>query len=365
VGAPRKVWSPQVREDLANYTTAEFIALPQYQDWTLKAVDNIRRDLGIHMTPEARRRAYIKRDGPGNVATALEYSETIPDPTTPEAFEELVEAYAVVKDIDKKYDQRRHAVAVKVPGDQPVGVVYSGDWQLGSWGVAVRTWREDMRLIQDYRAAHPDSLYLIGMGDYVSNLGILNHRGSQFRDLVQPGFQLRLVRAFFTMTAGSWLGLLAGCHDTFSQKVSDIDTLDTFIRLAKTRHLWHGVELTLRLGVEKYVIRVRHRYRYNSSLNELNSQRQQAAMEGPADVIAHAHFHTAVSGTMKAGGKPTIMLRSGSYQLDDDYARQYVGSVRAEAVFPMVLFWANQHKTMLFHDFKDGLDYLATLRQHS
>jgi hypothetical protein len=39
--------------------------------------------------------------------------------------------------------------------------------------------------------------------------------------------------------------------------------------------------------------------------------------------------------------------------------------VKAEPVFPLVLFWPDRHHTMLFHDFKDGLDYLTTLRERA
>ena len=407
MATPRKVWPQAILDDLKNLTTDEFLA--KHRGWHGKGVANARQDLRIRMTPAAKQRAIKKGadgnrlaslgftkemaetmtaaeiaartgltvkqvetrrydagwHGPKRGSPAVEYDDTIPDPTTPEALDELVEALASIKDLDAKYDPRRHTVKATVDSQAPIGVVFSGDWQIGSWGVATRLWKADMDLLHSYHTKNPGALYAIGMGDYASNLTVLDHRGSQFRDLIRPGMQLRIVRGLFRQTRGMWLGLLAGCHDTFVEKASDTDTLEEFVKLADTRHFWHGVEFTMRLGTQEYVLRVRHRYRYNSSLNELNSQRQQAAMEGPADVIAHAHLHTAVSGTMKAGGKPTVMLRSGSYQVHDDYARQYVGNVKAEPVFPMVIFWPEQHKTFLCHDFHDGLDYLTTLRSRA
>jgi hypothetical protein len=88
-----------------------------------------------------------------------------------------------------------------------------------------------------------------------------------------------------------------------------------------------------------------------------------AANEGYADVFALAHWHTAISGTFKASGRPAIYLRSGSYQIHDDWARQKMGNVRAEPVFPMVIFYPDRHRTLLEHDFKDGLERLSFLRR--
>lgn len=353
-----KAWPPTGEEgerDLRRLNNRELAA--EY-GVPYRTVRNYRSKHGVRMEPDARSAAFNAR------AREVQYDETIPDPTTPEALDELVEALSSIKDLDKKYDPRRHKVAATVNSDKPIGIVFTGDWQIGSWGVDNRLWYSDMQALAGF-AQTVGGLYCIGMGDYASNLTILNHRGSQFRDLIRPGMQLRIVRGLFRQTAGMWLGLLAGCHDTFVEKASDTDTLEELVQLADSRHFWHGVEFTLKLGSQDYIIRTRHRFKFNSSLNPLNSQRRQIEFEGPADVIAHAHLHTAVSGQMTVAGKPAILLRSGSYQIHDDYARQYVGNVKAEPIFPMVIFWPDKHKTMLFHDFHDGLEHLAILRRET
>jgi hypothetical protein len=292
-------------------------------------------------------------------APAPEFDEAIPDRWTWEAFDELFGAIASVKAAEKKYDPRKHRIGAKLGTEKPVAIVFTSDWQLGSEGVDFDLWRSDMDRLREFRDAHPGSLYCIGLGDYGSHLGILAHGGSQNRDIVKSGDQFVLLQQFFHLTAGMWLVLLQGCHDTFVSKAGAIDTIERYCELSGARHGWHGVELDLTVGQRAYLLRLRHRFKFNSTLNPFNSLRRQAEMEGPADVIAHAHLHTNVTGTHLVSGRRTIMLRAGSYQIHDDYARQYVGNVKAEPLFPMVVFPARgEDRPMVFDDFHQGLSYL-------
>lgn len=350
-------------EELARTTTR---ALAKKYGLTSGQIYNLRAKRGVRMLVEAVADAYQERDEsrPSVSQNAPpEFDEDSPDPTTPEAFEELWRAVRDIKAVERKFDPRRHKIGITLPTDKPVGLVFSGDWQLGSEGVDYDLWREDMALFWENHVKDPGSLYGIGMGDYTSALGTLNIRGAQYRDLIRPGYQIGLARGLFRMTKGFWLVLLAGCHDTFTNNASDQDTIADYVALAGARHGWHGVEANLKVGFANYVLRLRHRYRFNSSLNPLNAQRRQAEMEGAADVIAHAHFHTSLIGDMPAAGQDSVMLRSGSYQIHDSYARQYVGNVKADARFPMVIFWPEKKKLWSVRDYREGLDYLASLRR--
>jgi hypothetical protein len=345
-------------DELARYTTREL--LKRYPNFNSVQIRNARQRRGVRMDATAQSHASEERAN-SLAAPSVEYDEPIPDRMTWEAFGELFDAIAAVKETEKKYDPRRHRIGVKIKDDQPVGIVFTGDHQLGSEGVDYALWRSDMDLMWNYHQEH-GGLFAVGLGDYGSHLGILDHGGSQNRDIVKSGDQYVMLQQFFKLTAGLWLVLLQGCHDTFVSKKGAIDTVERYCELSGARHAWHGAQVDITVGKEKYVTRLRHKYRYNSTLNESNSQRRQAEMEGPADIIAHGHRHTSFTHEGVAAGQDTLMLRSGSYQIHDDFARQQVGNVKADPRQPMAILWPDRHEIWSCRDFKKGLDFLSSLR---
>ena len=346
-------------EELRTRTTKELSA-----QYGLKPnqIHNRRSSRGITLEPEATRKAYDTRAG--QFAPRVDFDEAIPDKFTWEAFERYFSAIAAIKAVEKFYDPRRHRIGVSIAADKPVGLLFTGDWQLGSEGVDYDLWRQDIaETAFEFHKANPGALYAIGLGDYGSHLGVLDHGGSQNRDIVKSGDQYLMLQQFFKLTAGMWLVLLQGCHDSFVSKKGAIDTVERYCELAGARHAWHGAQVDITVGKQKYVTRLRHKFKFNSSLNPANSQRRQAEMEGPADIIAHGHLHTSFVHEGVAGGQDAVMLRSGSFQIHDDYARQQVGNVKADPRQPMAILWPDQRKVWVCRDFKDGLGYLSVLRE--
>lgn len=346
-------------EELRTRTTKELSA--QY-GLTPNQIHNRRSRKGITLEPDATERAYGTRQG--QFQPQGKFDEAIPDKFSWQAFNDMFDAIATVKEVEKKYDPRRHRIGWELDADKPVGILFTGDWQLGSEGVAYDLWKQEIAgVAYEYHRANPGALFAVGLGDYGSHLGILDHGGSQNRDIVKSGDQFNMLCQFFGLTAGMWLVLLQGCHDSFVSKKGAIDTVERYCELSGARHAWHGAEFDITVGQQTYVTRLRHKFRFNSSLNPANSQRRQAEMEGPADIIAHGHLHTSFVHEGVAGGQDAVMLRSGSYQIHDDFARQQVGNVKADPRQPLVILWPDKHRVWVCRDFKDGLDYLSSLRE--
>lgn len=353
--------SPEALEDLAKLTNEEFLA--KHPDWTVNQARATRDRHRIRMDADAVRRMYQQRSERRTTGNGVEYEETIPNRFTWDAFDELFDAIRAVKAAEKKYDPRRHQIALTISQDKPVGIVFTGDWQLGSEGVDYDLWRGDMEILHSFHKENQGAVYAIGLGDYASHLGALNIGGSQYRDIVKSADQFVMLQQFFHLTAGMWLTLAQGCHDTFVSKKGAIDTVERYCELSGARHGWHGVPITVRLGGESYVIRTRHKYGFNSRLNPANSQRRQLEMEGPADIVAHGHLHTSFIEDSYAVGQDTVKLRSGSYQIHDEFARQQVGNVKADPRQPMVILYPDRHEVWVCRDFKRGLEYLLNQRR--
>jgi hypothetical protein len=111
------------------------------------------------------------------------------------------------------------------------------------------------------------------------------------------------------------------------------------------------------------VIHAHHSYRYNSSLNTTNSQRNLFASTH-ADVIALGHLHYNETHAKSAGGKDTVWIRTGSYKITDDYG-QWIGGLRADPRSPMVILFPGEKKINEFRDYRDGINYLKHLRGES
>ena len=56
-------------------------------------------------------------------------------------------------------------------------------------------------------------------------------------------------------------------------------------------NLWHGGDLFIELCDQRYHFKLRHKYKFESSLNVENSMRRIMEIQGPCDVAGSAHLH--------------------------------------------------------------------------
>ena len=257
----------------------------------------------------------------------------------------------------ERIDTKQVKASIRLNEDKPIGVAYWGDWHLGAAGVNYQAFDEDARKIRD-----TEGLYFIGAGDYKDNYITGTHPGAQFEQIIQPGMQDLTVKHYMAQVAEKCLALIRGCHDDWNKKATDTDFIENLCYVTNSVNLWHGGELSIKIGGESYFWRCRHKYKYQSSLNLENAMRRIMEIQGPCDVAAEAHLHNGYVMKRHMMGEYRVMLRSGTYKIWDEYGQKLAG-YKGKPSVPVVIMFPDRHTMLeeLFLD--DAIEILKGLRK--
>ena len=281
------------------------------------------------------------------------------DRKEPPSKEDLERFYQAIKDAQTALDRlqtRQTEVTVRINEDRPFAVAWWGDWHIGAAGVDYETFDRHREII-----AEEDGLYWIGAGDYKENALSDGHKGSGYQQLFQPGMQDELLLHWMDELGPSCLALIEGNHDAWDQREVDKSLVEAMAARADAAYLWYGGVIWIEVGNQRYKWVARHKYKYESSLNTTNAQRNLNIQAGGADVVSLAHKHYVDLHARQSGGRKTLFIRCGTYKVWDDYG-QAIGGYKGEIGVPIVIFWPDQRKVLGFDNFEDGLAHLRMLR---
>ena len=257
----------------------------------------------------------------------------------------------------EKLNTRQVKASVIINDDKPIGVVKTGDWHVGAVGTDYNLLKEDIQKIKE-----TDGLYAVGAGDYKDNYKPGTPMAGMFEQIIQPGMQDMVVCSLMEELTEKMLVLVRGCHDSWDKKTGDTDFLETLCAITGAVNLWHGGEIKLTVGQQPYLWRIRHKYKYTSSLNFENAMRRIMEVQGPSDVASEAHFHNAYIMDRHTMGEYRVLMRSGSYKVWDEYGQQIAG-YKGKPSCPMVIFYPDRRKMIPVRDMDAGIDILKGLRK--
>src|SRR5690606_23364969 len=269
----------------------------------------------------------------------------------------LIEYQQRLDELDTGQDE----ATVAVNTDRPFGIVFTGDWHMGSRSTDHRLMREDFELIRQ-----TDGLYACPMGDYGDFFlrdGTPRAQDAQLPDAeVQAELAQRPLARYFE---GKLVAVILGNHDWWLRRAAGNNLCMRVAQQQAVPFLRHGGSVTLRTPGAEYRLAVRHDFPGRSRINTTNNQRRLFEAVGGADVVVLAHLHFADLQQQSRGRhERTIWLRSGTYKtLYDDHAARY-GFPSGDPSMPMVVFWPDRKHMVPFASFRDGIDYLRFLREH-
>ena len=265
------------------------------------------------------------------------------------------EYYKLLKQVDQtscKVDLKQLAAEVTLP-DKVVGIVFTGDWHVGAHGVDYETLDRDLALIKD-----TENVFAIGMGDYKDNQNPRVHPSGVFENIASPSKQDELVHHLISgVGKDKWIALIRGCHDDWDKKMSDKDFIQDLCDSVGCVNLWHGGCLKLNVGSQTYTIFARHKYKYDSSLNTTNSQRNLVNNFGAFDVVALAHKHFPDLQVTHRMEQEVVYLRSGTYKHHDEFG-QKIGGYKGIYGIPMAILFPNSHEKLVVPDIELGVKIL-------
>jgi hypothetical protein len=313
----------------------------------------LEKETGYNFNP-AKIRAALRRhpDYKADKGFVYENKKTCDEQDWDTVFGKLLELQEAVQKVDLKQTK----VTIQIPEYKPIAIAHWGDWHFGAEGVDYKLFQKDSQMIQEV-----DGLYFFGMGDYKDNYITGTHAGGNFGQLFQPGMQDELVKHEMVKVGDKALALLRGCHDTWDKKGADKDFIATLCELTEAVNLWHGGEVTIKLGEQTYIWRLRHKYPFQSSLNIENSMRRIMELQGPCDVAAEAHLHNPYTLKRHLMGSYRVMLRSGSYKVWDEYCQQ-LGGYKGKPGVPVVIIYPDRHEMHDILELERAADYITTLR---
>ncbi len=276
--------------------------------------------------------------------------------TSDDDVEAFIDAMVNLQDVQDSLDTKQVEGTIALDDDKPVGVVFWGDWHIGAKGVDYALFERDRQAI-----LAADGLYVVGTGDYKDNYITGTHPGAAFEQIIQPGAQDRIVLHYWESLRQKTLALVRGCHDDWSKRMGDIDFVQACASRAEALNFWHGGTLTLKLGSQTYTGHIRHKFKYESSLNTTNAQRRMMEIYGPADFAVLAHLHNPDIEERHLMGEYRWLVRSGSYKVWDEFG-QKIGGFKGRPGVPMLVFHPDRRLIVGYRDLNAGIEALRHAR---
>lgn len=324
---------PQELADLDNLSQAQFLA--KYPHRTPRSyacrMHKMGKKIGEH-------------DVLVKVQNKYEYlSETIaqqsPDP------DKLLDLMKQLQAEQRKLISINRDVHVQINTEHPIGIVFTADWHIGSEGTDYQQLERDIELIH----SNP-YLYAYVGGDAIDNFILQKMIAASRSQLVTPPVQWYLFEQFLQKMNGSILAVGAGNHDNWSVQMAAIDRVADIAKRLNVVYTGQGGMLNLTVGSQTYKIFRRHKFRYNSSLNILNSVKRMYDM-GPDswDVGVIEHWHVGGAEIFMKHGRNRVAIVVGTYKVFDQWAVD-MGFYGSQVMNPVVVFWPNEFRYELRMD---------------
>lgn len=326
-----------------------------YRDRSNEAIRLKRKQLGLARGGPVATFTRVVSDTPERVVIA-------PEETGEEPIEELLArtirqtARAV-----QKARAHRHALA-RLVTRKPIGIAFASDQHLATSGaVDVAKAFSDAEMIQQ----EPGLFAMLG-GDGVDNA--IKHLSAMVNKASAPKDEWRLYDHYLATLGHKILAVVSGNHDDFTKDVTGVDMV---ARLAAKRKIHYAPdEVTLQVELLdspdgeglSYSVKVRHQYRFGSTLNVGNTVKRLYDMGGdPFDVGVVCHHHEAHVESFERHGRTRWALRPGSYQIQTGYGRRY-GFNPSEPTCPVAIFWPDEQRVVCFRDLREGITHLRAAR---
>ena len=268
-----------------------------------------------------------------------------------------IEKMKQLKAAAQNLNTRQVKASIRVYSDKPIGVAFWSDWHLGAIGTDYELFQRDQRIIRD-----TEGLYYFGGGDYTDNYILGTPPAGHYEALIPPGMQCQVALYHAKQTRDKALALVRGCHDDWVKKAGDIDFMEAMCLEAQAVNLWHGGEFTIKLGGQNYLWRIRHKYKYQSSLNLENAMRRINEIQGPCDIAAEAHLHDGYIMERHLMGEYRVMVRGGSYKVWDEYGQKLAG-YKGKPSVPVIILFPDKRKMVPVLGLETAIETLKGLRK--
>ena len=255
-----------------------------------------------------------------------------------------------------EYHRQRHDARVTFQARRPIGLAFVSDQHISEGTPSdMDRMERDALLIRD-----TPGLYAVLGGDGVDNH--IKHRTAIIASGSKPGNEWRLYDHYLGFFGHKLAAMISGNHDDWTKDFTDVDIVGM---IAKKRRIFYApdyVLLTVEVGGAAYVVKVRHQYRFSSSLNETHSvKRMWSEDDDDFDIGVVCHKHKAALEPFDRHGQVRWALRPGSYQYISGFSRRY-GYGHSLPTCPTMILFPDRREMHGFRDVRWAAGFLTWLR---
>ncbi len=241
---------------------------------------------------------------------------------------------------------------IKFHRNKIIGIAFISDAHIGNDGCNYKKMKEDAEIV-----ANTPNLYAVLGGDLMDNHILIQE--AMMASNTSPKMQWKLLKYYIDIFRQKILVAISGNHEFWTKRVSGLDLLENYFQGLKILYGTHSFLLRIEFqNGYKTVIKIRHKYRYNS-MDNLTHTVKKMLKEGrdDFDVGIVAHHHQAEITKFVYKNKERIAIRTGSYLLYDTYAERE-GFENSTNNMPSIIINPFTKKIDYFWDIKDVAEVL-------
>lgn len=276
------------------------------------------------------------------------------------------ETLALVKGMDSLVATHQRfptELSISLPTAEPIGIVFTSDWQLGQFGVDYDSFQNDIKTV-----VNEPGLYCAVGGDGYQNIIQASKIGSAHNQI-----PICVQKALYVMALQEIIKKLlfigTGNHNYWSALAEGEDwDAELARRLQKEMghvvvYTKHFAKVIFRIGNIVYPIVRMHKSRFQSSFNLTHTCKQNQRMYFPdARIVVAEDKHVGDTEQYRYNDQECLAIRTGTYAVYDDYAQQN-GFFGSHVCNPTVVLYPNEDRLVGFKDMREAIIYLRAVRK--
>jgi len=277
---------------------------------------------------------------------------------------ELVNYARVGKDLADRRSNLQRSANVEIKTNDPIAVVYTGDWHLGEAAVDYKQWVDDISFI-----LNTNKLYMVSLGDDIQNMRSFKTLSAVLSQVLSPPQQIDLMVSITNELCAKrkLLAKVSGNHDSeFDERIFGQAIQKLLLDNMDAPYFPNKGLVNLQVGSQQYTNLLFHKTRFRSILRAAHGAYREWQLTYPAEVVAGAHDHVLgfesfwgyalAEGQGASFGGQTYLIKVGTYS-DGEYGWKYFQN----GGFPMtqtVVYFPDTHKKLYFDDMRDAVRFI-------
>lgn len=288
---------------------------------------------------------------------------TLPEPKVSElpSFEEHIIWLKEKQARLERLSRTTEFAEIKIQSENPIGIVLSSDWHIGSQDTDYDRFEEHMNIVKN-----DPNIFLTALSNTIDGYV---WPGGMWSEVAHIPEQIEVAKQFAKEFKNKLLAVVGSrCHDWTKdrggispQETAFLENIDSGMPFFTT-----GGVLNINLNGIDYSIAMMHKSRFHSSLNVTNPNKRVHDLRFPADVVAIAHHHVAaIEHTQRWEGpfaKEVVFVRTGTYKIDDAYSK-HEGFGAGQVGGVMIILDPTEKRILPFLNIEDGSRFIKTVRE--